>query len=212
MSGRRAFCAASVGIAAIAVAFLLGFVHFASRVTTFSDPGTERADGIVALTGGASRIADALELLAEQRGQRLLITGVHPTTTDRAIAERIPGRAELFDCCVDLDYDALNTVGNAEETRKWAEQRGFRSLIVVTSGYHIPRSMAELGRAMPDIALIPYPVLSDTIKNGSWWADKRTAKLLLQEYVKYVVALARQSLSPGSAQLSVAQAARARVQ
>lgn len=209
MSGKRAFCALTVGLALVAAVFAGGFLHFAARVMSFQEPPQAHADGIVALTGGASRIADALELLSQGRGERLLITGVNPTTSDRVLAQRSPDKSELFACCVDLDYDALNTVGNAEETRKWVERTGFRSLIVVTSGYHIPRSMAELGRAMPEVTLIPYPVVSDNLKHENWWLNRATTRLLFQEYLKFVVAKARQSFSPASSSVSIAQAVRA---
>ena len=79
------------------------------------------------LTGGASRIADAIDLLAAGRGKRLLISGVHRTTTTTEIARINPRYQGLVACCVDLDYSAVNTVGNAIETRRWARARGFTS-------------------------------------------------------------------------------------
>ena len=131
-----------------------------------------RADGIVVLTGGASRIEDAVELLASGRGQRLLITGVHRMTSEREIARLKPGYTKVFTCCVDLDRSALNTIGNATETRRWAHERGFRSIIVVTSSYHMPRAMAELERQLPDIQLIPFPVVTDQLR-ASWSSGGR---------------------------------------
>src|SRR5260221_10536911 len=62
-----------------------------------------KADGIVVLTGGSSRISDAIELLASKRGQRLLISGVNPTTRQQEIARLMPEYKKIFDCCVDLD-------------------------------------------------------------------------------------------------------------
>ena len=114
------------------------------------------ADGIVVLTGGAFRISDALELLAAGRGQRLLITGVNPATRSREISRLVPEHQRWFACCVDLDHSAINTIGNAIETRRWAKARGFKSLIVVTSNFHMPRAMAELAHQLPDVTLVPY--------------------------------------------------------
>src|SRR5262245_9694277 len=54
-----------------------------------------RADGIVVLTGGSSRVADAIELLSEGRGKRLLITGVHRATTTAEIARLAPAYGRL---------------------------------------------------------------------------------------------------------------------
>ena len=75
-----------------------------------------QADGIVVLTGGSSRVADAIELLSEGRGKRLLITGVHRGTTSAEIARLAPAYGRLINCCIDLDHSAVNTVGNALET------------------------------------------------------------------------------------------------
>ncbi len=153
-----------------------------------------KADGIVVLTGGSSRISDALELLAAKHGRRLLISGVHPTTRQQEIARLMPEYRKIFDCCVDLDREALNTVGNATETRRWAKEQGFNSLIVVTSNYHIPRAMAELSRQLPDVHLIAYPVVTHRVTD--MWQSEATAKLLFFEYLKYMVAQARMRLDP----------------
>ena len=153
-----------------------------------------KADGIVVLTGGSSRISDAVELLASKRGQRLLISGVNPATRQQEIARLMPEYQKIFDCCVDLDRSALNTVGNAVETRRWAKGQGFNSLIVVTSNYHIPRAMAELSHQLPEASLIAFPVVTHRL--GDMWSNEATARLLFFEYLKYMVAQVRMRLDP----------------
>jgi uncharacterized SAM-binding protein YcdF (DUF218 family) len=101
----------------------------------------------------------------------------------------------LMGCCVDLDRSAVNTRSNAAETRRWARERGFRSLIVVTSNYHMPRATVELSHAMPDIVLIPFAVVGDKWRDEPWWTNGATLRLLLSEYVKYVAAEARVRLA-----------------
>lgn len=177
--------------AALAVALagsVIGFAWFTTRIATEEVAVERNADAIVVLTGGAARIADAIELLATGRGERLLISGVHPATTFGELARRTPTYERLFACCVDLDRTAVNTVGNAIQTREWAMARGFRSLIIVTSNYHLPRSMAELSRQLPDVDLVPFPVVTDRLRNTSWWSDPGTMRILVSEYVKYVLA------------------------
>lgn len=183
----------------VAVASLLlfaGFLKFLSMVPRGELAAPARGDGIVALTGGPERLSDALRLLASGRGQRLLISGVHPETTDRELARAQPDYAAFARCCVDLGRRALNTAGNAVETRNWAEGHGFHSLIVVTSGYHMPRTLMELAREMPDVELIPYAVVTDRFRDEPWWRDWGAARLLVGEYVKYVAALVRVRLAP----------------
>ena len=149
------------------------------------------ADGIVVLTGGDSRVNDALELLATGRGKRLLITGVYAGTTTGDIGREVLNYDRILACCVDLDYSALNTFGNAVQARRWAVQHAFHSLIVVTSAYHMPRALAELAHQLPDVALIPYPVVSDRLRIEPWWSNSATTKLVLSEYIKYLAAKVR---------------------
>jgi uncharacterized SAM-binding protein YcdF (DUF218 family) len=137
-----------------------------------------------------------VDLLATGRGKRLLITGVNRSTTLSEIARLVPSQEKYVTCCVDLDYSALNTVGNATETRRWVDSRGFRSLIVVTSTYHMRRALSELGRQMPDVELIPFPVVSERMRSEDWWSSPEAARLLVTEYLKFLFAQLRIMLEP----------------
>jgi uncharacterized SAM-binding protein YcdF (DUF218 family) len=174
-----------------AVALLLGFAGFVWLLPSHQVDLDRNADGIVVLTGGTSRVSDALELLASGRGQRLLITGVNPGTTTGDIAHETVNYDRLLACCVDLDYSALNTLGNAVQARRWAIEHGFRSLIVVTSNYHMPRALAELSHQLPDAALIPFPVVSDRLRIEPWWSNGDTTRLVVSEYFKFLAAKVR---------------------
>jgi uncharacterized SAM-binding protein YcdF (DUF218 family) len=185
-------------VVASAALICAGFAWFVYHVPAEEVSLDRNADGIVVLTGGASRISDAIELLAAGHGKRLLISGVHRTTTTAEIARINPRYERLVACCVDLDHSAINTVGNAVETRRWVKDRGFKSLIVVTSAYHMPRTMAELEKRMPDIALVPFPVVTDKLRSEPWWSSPPTARLMLSEYAKYVMAQLRMRIDPGS--------------
>jgi len=189
-------------MAASATAIILlavGFGWFIFNIAGDEVTLDTRADGIVALTGAAARIPDAIELLATDRGKRLLITGVHRATSSKEIARLTPLYSRYFTCCIDLDRSALNTFGNALETKRWARAHNFNSLIVVTSNWHMPRAMAELAHQLPDVTLIAYPVISEKVKTEPWWSSLDTARFLFAEYLKYVLALARMHLDTDSA-------------
>jgi uncharacterized SAM-binding protein YcdF (DUF218 family) len=175
--------------------FSFGFLWFAWRLPADEIALSRDADGIVVLTGGASRISDAIELLAARHGQRLLISGANRATTTEEISRLNPEYARWIHCCVDFDR-SLNTLGNAIEIRRWAEQRRFRSLIVVTSHYHMPRAMAEIANQLPNVTLVAFPVISDRMRAEPWWENGATTKLLLSEYLKYIVAQVRIRLHP----------------
>ncbi len=171
-------------------ALMLGFVSFVINLPDAPVPAP-RADGIVVLTGSAARINDGLDLLAGGQGKRLLISGVNPSTRTHELAVLSPAYRRWFDCCVDIGRAAVNTIGNAVETRDWARQHDFHSIIVVTSDFHMPRAMAEIAHQLPGVALLPFPVVSERLRNESWWTNPTAARLLFWEYLKYIVASAR---------------------
>jgi uncharacterized SAM-binding protein YcdF (DUF218 family) len=174
-----AFCAAA------ALSIGLGFIWFVRHVPVEEVSLDRGADGIVALTGGASRITDAIELLASGRGKRLLISGAYRGTNSNEISRLNPEFARWVRCCVDFDR-SLNTLGNAVETKRWAESRGFRSLIVVTSNYHMPRALAEIAHQLPEVTLVPFPVVTDRHRAERWWVDGATTRRMVTEYLKFL--------------------------
>ena len=181
--------------AAAALLLALGFFWFVSVVPTEEVKLDRNADGIVVLTGGASRIVDAIELLAVKRGQRLLISGANRSTNATEIS-RLHPEFEGSCAAASISTGRCNTLGNAIETRRWAEQRDIRSLIVVTSDYHMPRAMAEIAHQLPDVTLIPFPVVSEKLRLEPWWSSAATARLILLEYLKFLFSQVRMQLNP----------------
>ena len=112
-----------IGLGLAAVALLgAGFLLFAGAATRPPQEPPPKADGIVALTGTQQRIAVAAELLSKGHAKRLLVTGINRKATSGEIRQLTGLRTALFDCCVDLGYEAQDTIGNAEETLAWVKQ------------------------------------------------------------------------------------------
>lgn len=175
----------------------LGLLAFASRVagsTPPTDPG--QAQGVVALTGGSNRrLQAAMTLLQEGRGRRLLISGVNRKVTREQIRKEARAVAgPLYDCCVDLGFEAIDTIGNARETAHWAQARGYDRLILVTADYHMPRALLELRGAMPRVDLTAYPVATEDVDARVWWKSPQGLRLMAVEYSKYLVILAREAV------------------
>jgi len=189
---RRRIGSIAVKLVILGVILLVGgFGYFIWHLPDQQVQLDRSADGIVVFTGGDSRVSDSLALLAAGRAKRLLISGVYTGTTPNDIARQVVDYNRLLSCCVDLDYSAINTLGNAVGARQWTVKNGFHSLIIVTSAYHMPRALAELAHQLPDVALIAYPVVSDRLRIEPWWSNGATTKVVLSEYFKYLAAKLR---------------------
>jgi uncharacterized SAM-binding protein YcdF (DUF218 family) len=171
-----------------------GFLYFADSVASLQPPANPKADAIVVLTGGFQRIDQAVDLLKGGAGKRLLISGVHPSTTGGQIRRNTQSSADLFKCCVDIGHDAIDTIGNANETANWIRDNGYRSILVVTNNYHMPRSLLELRRANPGIEFIAYPVVNSDLKSTNWLRNPMVLKTILSEYAKLTIASVRDAL------------------
>ncbi len=151
--GLTAFSALLLGCGA---AWGIGFAMFHNAAWECGK-APEAADGIVVLTGGADRIETALRLLAEGRGPGLLVSGVARGADLAVLDRRVPLDADQASR-VTLGRIAQSTAGNAAEAALWSQAHNLKRLIVVTAGYHMPRALLELHRALPDVQLLPAPV------------------------------------------------------
>lgn len=171
-------------------AFGVGFILFYTQVAALGPIDNPKADAIVALTGGYQRIDQAVQLLAQGAGKRLLISGVNPATSGSHIRSFTKSRDELFQCCVDIGYDARNTEGNASETVQWIRAHGYKTVILVTNNYHMPRSLAEIRRLDRDTEFLPYPV-EKRLTVSDIAANPLMLRALGSEYIKYLLVVGR---------------------
>jgi uncharacterized SAM-binding protein YcdF (DUF218 family) len=179
-------------ILGVLLAYLGGFLLFLGGMPT--PPSKPHADAIVALTGGHARLDTAVALLEKGAGQRLLISGVDMETEKETLGRMAQGGVR-FACCADVGYNADDTHGNAEEAADWARAHRYRSLIIVTARYHMPRAMREFADVMPGMALTPYPVETGNVDMEHWWRHRDTTVLLQREYIKYLGSLAMTAIS-----------------
>lgn len=150
----------------------------------------EKASIILVLTGDSGRLEYGLELLAGNQNNILFISGVGKNVTISDILRQIPEtipeerRKQINETRIITGNKAENTIGNAAEIREWlqsfsAQHTEYKNIVLVTSSYHMPRSLLELSEVIPEISIIPAPVI---VKNND---------LLLSEYHKYVASKLR---------------------
>ena len=171
-------------VLAVAISLLQHFVLTLPKPLT----QTPRADGIIVATGGQERLNAGLDLLANETAPHLLLTGVGTGITKQMIAQSLAlsdAQASGFDCCVSLEFDAKDTIGNALAAKRWAAAQDVRRLILVTSDYHMPRAHLEFSYQMPTRTIIAYPIMAPDLAGKSWYSDWQTFRLYMREFLKY---------------------------
>lgn len=171
-------------VLAVATSLLQHFVLTLPKPLT----QTPRADGIIVATGGQERLNAGLDLLANKTAPHLLLTGVGTGITKQMIAQSLAlsdSQALGFDCCVSLEFDAKDTIGNALAAKRWAAAQDARRLILVTSDYHMPRAHLEFSYQMPTRTIIAYPIMAPDLAGKSWYSDWPTFRLYMREFLKY---------------------------
>jgi len=154
--------------------YLLGFLLFA--VTLGSPAEGQRTDAAVVITGGSGRIEHGIDVLSDGEAKRLLIAGADPAVTKPDLVNLF-GRASLIRCCVDLGSESVDTRSNAEEAKRWLDQRGYKSIRLITSDWHMRRAQYEFRRVLGD----KYEVVPDAVRTQPRFMT------LFGEYNKYLL-------------------------
>ncbi len=175
----------------VVLAWIGGYLHFVHQVRTQPNESTRKADAIVVLTGTTSRLNVGYQLLTEGAGERLLISGVNRVISKETLRQALDVNEKTMDCCIDIGKQALDTVGNADEISLWAAERGYKSLLVVTSAYHMPRSLVEIRRMLPDATLLPVPAQDKSLNLENWWQNPKSMYILAAEFNKFLFSLIR---------------------
>lgn len=169
--------------------WITGLILFTRIIPIAPLETVKETDGMVIFTGGKTRLNVALDLFNQKRAQYLLISGVNPASTLPQTVAQMPDHSQIT-----LGYDALDTIGNAEETAAWAGSHHIKTLRLVTSNYHMPRSLFELRYLLPSVEIIPHPVVGKSFLRSKWWLDPSTLGLVVQEYNKFLFSLIRRPI------------------
>lgn len=172
-----------------AALWIMGLVLFTKMIPSMPQSAINSTDGIVIFTGGGTRLKEALVLFEQEKGKYLLISGVNPESEISTLLSQNPLKERIT-----LGYEALDTLGNAEETANWVHRNNIKSLILITSNYHMPRSLLELRHLVSNVEIFPHPVVGEAFLQPKWWLEPPTLRLVLQEYNKFLFALMRRAV------------------
>lgn len=184
-------------LSVLAIVWLGGLAWFVAASLLVPVDRTSPTDAIVVLTGGRMRLETGLELLASGKAGKLFVSGVNPLVDRDTLLRALGQAARRESCCIVLGHAADNTFGNARETAVWMHQEGYRSLRLVTSWYHMRRSLLEFGQAMPRVTIIAHPVFPRAVHTEDWRDWGAAVPLVLLEYHKYVASWLRHLMTGG---------------
>ena len=157
------------------LAWMLGFVWFAVLLPQPLDG--RPTDAIVVLTGGAGRIDRGIALLQSGAAKRMLISGVDRSVRPGELAAQYKTPQQLFNCCITLGREAIDTRSNGLETARWLERRDYKTVRLITTDWHMRRAALELRQALPDGKVA---IVYDAVPS------RPSLTILAREYNKYL--------------------------
>ncbi len=164
----------------IAISWMMGFVWFINQMNIHKPNLTYPFDAAVVLTGAKGRINTGVELLWKNKVKHLFISGVGQNVTLSELGKHIKPftdeQLKTLENRISLGHFANSTEENALETMDWVRNKKFKKIILVTSNYHMPRSLYMFKHFMPDIEIIPYTIHKNSL----------SLELALLEYNKYL--------------------------
>jgi uncharacterized SAM-binding protein YcdF (DUF218 family) len=184
----------SISLVIFVTILIMGFVSYFTALVRYDQNEITSIDAAIVLTGGPDRLTDAARLLSSGVTKHLLISGVGGRADLDDLVRVVPALAPYSSCCIDLGHQAQNTRGNAEEAALWAREKNYKSLAIVTAGFHLPRAMLEVKALLPDRTLYPYRA-GLPLREQLFHGRISTLYAITLEPIKYMAALVRINIS-----------------
>ena len=169
-------------VAAILLVYTFGFLGFA--VTLPKPLAGEPTDAVIVPTGGPGRIARGLDIVERDLAKQLFVSGVDPEVKRGEFAAEFDVSRRTMECCVTLGYLAVDTRSNAGEAAQWLKENDFTSVRLVTTDWHMARTVSEFSSALPE---------GTVIEKDAVVSSPELATLFL-EYNKLIAAAVSQGL------------------
>jgi uncharacterized SAM-binding protein YcdF (DUF218 family) len=179
-------------VAIVVIAML--FIDFTYKTFSYRQRDV-KADAIVVLAGGKGRVDEGVRLYRERKGNWLFFIGVGPAVRSSDLYQPHPG--DPSSAGVILEKASRNTLENAVYGRDIIMGKNVRSIVLITSRYHMKRASILLRNSLPrDVAIYPYPVDTNNLKEA-WWSHVGSFHLLFSEFYKYCMFRAFFAMAPG---------------
>ena len=163
--------------------FIYGLIFFFKKIQYNEINFNPQTDGIAVLTGGKGRINLGLELFNKNKNLKLIISGVDKKVSDKSI---IPNDF-LNKSNITIDKDSESTYQNAKIVNNWATKYKLKNVSIITSYYHMPRSMILMQLLVPSVNFYAYPVKKKVSNKISFKEDIFYYFFLSEEYIKYLL-------------------------
>ena len=154
--------------------------------------GCERADAIVAVSGGdtTARTDEAIKLYKKGWADWIIFSGAAADKSGPSNA--LVMKQQAIDAGIDpnsiITEEASETTDqNASATTSIFKQKGIKSAILVTSAYHERRAMLEFDRRALGVDLRPHPVATDKQWSKFWWLTPTGWALAVPELIRSLV-------------------------
>lgn len=165
---------------------VLGFVYFFCQIEVAGEARPRHGDAIIVFSGDAERIKTSTKLLSDGFSKQLIIVG---QDNKNEIETLRASNVSLFSCCVKVDQGSMSTAEDAKLAKTMLAGIPVRSLILVTSSFHMPRARMELKRQFPSAVVIPYGTNNRNINFYEIISDKELRSLLFEEYIHYIASI-----------------------
>ena len=198
-AGRRQVTRAAVATTVIyTLLFHTGFMWFVAeplRVAELARP----ADVIVVFAGGVGesgqagggyqeRVKEAMDLYRAERAPRLIFSSGYQfvfreaeVMKDLAVANGIPASAIL------LETRAANTFENVSHVAAILQREQWRSVLLVSSPYHMRRALLTWNKVAPEVIVTPTPVPTSQFYTHARGASLEQIKGIVHEYLAIAV-------------------------
>ena len=178
--------------------FFIGLNSFKERILTLQKDPINLSSKVVILTGGTNRIKEGFEVIYKLDKKsisnlKVLVSGTGKGFSKLSLQEKLNPNFDLrlIECCVELDDVSQDTYSNAVETSKWVSKNNIEEILLITSNYHIPRSILEFQNKMPNLKILYYPITPKQHQINKWLTSFETFSLIFIEYCKYIIANVR---------------------